>query len=108
MSVYQVVADLTQNENQLLLTYNLIHSCKCTPDEFYEENSELMLNIIDIIEKHAVQTYIAYCKITDPEDRDVIYADSCMINKHNTIKAMIYNFYDKIKYVYVHVLFPWR
>ena len=105
MSVYQVVADLTQNENQLLLTYNLIHSCKCTPDEFHEENSALMLNIIDIIEKHAIQTYITYCKIEDPEDRDIIYAESCLTDKQ---KVVSYVYRGQIKYVTVRIFFPWR
>lgn len=108
LSVYHVVADLTQKENQLLLTYNLIHSCKCKEYEFHDESSELVLNIIDIVEKHAIQKYITYYKVVDPEDCDIIYARSCLANKYNAYKALIYNYFDKIKYVYVHVLFPWR
>ena len=105
LSVYQVIAEPTQNENQLLLTYNLIHSCKCQWDEFHEENSELMLNIIDIIEKHAIQTYITYCKVTDPEDRDIIFAESCLTDKQ---KVVSYVYRGHIKYVTVKIFFPWR
>lgn len=45
LRIYRIITEKTENSNELLIKYKLIHTCNCTSEEWYGENPKFTADI---------------------------------------------------------------
>ena len=106
LSVYNITPKETQNENEVLLTHDLIYTCECTRNEFDDTKSKPLLNVRFAIEDHTKSIFVA----------SEFYDDDLSMENFDEV-CVIFDFFGKyfhvncdpylIRYVKVDVYQDW-